>query len=232
MMKLKQYGHILMLCGLGFGLGACVMNVPSRVGTDKIQIEQETFEQTIPVAALSDRMLRQIADTYHRRGKGQVNLTVTYVDDKADALRNAQASMNDLLVRLEDDHQVRNVVPVILPLSTGVTESMAYISFQTLHARAPDECFGPEGTNQKTELYESASAFGYNMGSSLFAREEEYIIGCDHKRIMAEQAAYPEDLLGRDAFDPQTGRRAYIEVESYQQGGPEGELGGYTVAGD
>jgi len=203
---------ILGLIVLCMVLTGCKMNEPTTLSENRIQVEEETFTDSVPVSQLNQAALNGLARHYRKHGDGPLELTVTY-DPKSKTGNAMHAS--DEAARIAKEMRtagIRSVAAGILPVN-GVGEMNAMISYTSYNALAPKDCDTMPG-----------------YGGTEVKPDGDYKLGCTFDTVFARQIARPKDLKGQANTDMTTdGRRSANTVEVYRTGIPNEPLDGQSA---
>lgn len=183
-------------------LTGCELHAPSTLTTNRVQVEEKQFNETVAVDELNDAALNSIADHYRKHGDGPLDLTITY--DPKSRSSNAMHA-NDAAARLAKSLRQRGVGDVsasIVPVKDSGSVMTAMVSYTGYNALAPKDCGLLSGyENEAVEV------------------EEQYRLGCTMDTLFARQIARPKDLKGQSGDLPTTdGRRASNILETYRSG--------------
>ncbi len=204
---------ILGLIVLCMVLTGCKLNEPSTLSQNRIQVEEEKFTDSVPVAKLNTAAVSGLARHYTKHGDGPLGLTVTY-DPKSKTRSAMHAS--DEVARIVKELRlagVSNVDSSILPVNGMSGEMNALISYMSYNALAPKDCGTIAG-----------------FGGSKVDPDESYKLGCTFDTVFARQIARPKDLKGQSNTDRTTdGRRSGNVIDVYRSGIPNEPLDGESA---
>ncbi|HOO81443.1 MAG TPA: CpaD family pilus assembly lipoprotein [Alphaproteobacteria bacterium] len=203
---------ILGMITLAMVLSGC-LSEPTMLNQNRVQVQEETFTDTLPASELSGSAVQGLARHYDQHGGGPLELTVTY-DPKS---RSANAMhANDEAARIVKELRAAGVHSVdanILPVN-GSGGMNAMVSYTAYNALAPKDCStipGFEDLDVKVD--------------------EDYRLGCTTETLFARQVARPKDLKGQGTVDPITdGRRMSNTVAVYRMGVPNEPLDGESAS--
>ena len=202
---------LIMLCMV---LTGCNLREPSKLADKRLQVEQETFSDTVAVADLNASAVRGLSNHYRKHGDGPLELTVMY-DPKSRTGGAMKAS--DEAARLASEMRAQGVADVdvsVMPVKDSGEEMQALISYTAYNALAPKDCDVMPGMRD------------LSMGI-----EEDYGLGCTVETLFAKQVARPKDLKGQGSTVlTSDGRRASNSVELYRTGVPNEPLEGENAS--
>ncbi|MCB9983489.1 MAG: hypothetical protein H6861_07455 [Rhodospirillales bacterium] len=204
---------ILAMIALAMVLSGC-LSEPTQLNQNRLQVQEETFSDTLPASELSGAAVQGLAKHYDKHGDGPVALTVTY-DPKSKSANAMHAS--DEAARIVNEMRnagIRDVDANILPVN-GSGGMNAMISYTAYNALAPKDCGAISGFDDLDVKV-----------------DEDYRLGCTTETLFARQVR-PKDLKGQGVTDMTTdGRRMSNTVEVYRMGVPNEPLGGESSTGE
>ncbi len=198
---------LVSLCG-------CDMHRDTWVSPNKMQVEQKEFFEQVTVQEASAGYIGALAQDYDKRGKGPLDLTVTY--DPASKTNTAMRASNNasrIGAALRDDG-VPEVNVSILPVHQSGGVSNVLVGYDSYTALPPKDCTEIAGIN-----------------STNIEADPDYKLGCSVNTALSQQIARPKDLAGSETDNPITdGRRSANIVERYRMGTPNKALEGETAS--
>lgn len=184
-------------------LGACNMNSPTWVSTDRVEVHNDQFTDTFETAKMNEGLIRAVGVYYYRYGNGPLNLMVGY-DPKSKTNTQAKASSEASRITAElRKNGVKDINTQTVPLDGTGDRSLTTVTFPALVAKAPSRCGTMPGYN--SEMVTGDNADGPPPG---------YQLGCTVETLMAKQISRPADLLGRPGFETNSDGRRQEAVTS------------------
>lgn len=200
-----------------FTLSACDLHEEGNITKSRVQVEEKTFVEKIPVGTLSDDYAAALAHQYERYGDGGVDLTVAYDPTSRSNTAMSASTQAARIASVFRKNGVDHVETNILPVNGQGAKALAVITYTSYNALAPKDCGvlpGFEDTN--------------------IDFQEDYKLGCTVETAFARQIARPKDLKrsAADTYSDGDGRRASNVVDVYRTGIPSEPLDGESSSGD
>ncbi len=198
------------------GLSACEMYKESYFTENRIKMQKDSVDRQIPTIEVREPFLDQLAKDYVKKGKGPLDIAVSY-DPQSSVNTAAKATdMASTLASVLRRYGVDNMNVSILPVAMQGNNSQVFVSYDSYDALPPDDC--PVMGGIETRDIES---------------DPGYRLGCSVDTIMAKQVARSKDLAGQSGEDPTTdGRRSARIVEVYRAGSKDAKLEGESATGN
>lgn len=219
---MKNFGKLSLMCGVALALGACggkdKLQSPSAFVKDaRLQIEEETFSENVPLSEVNGSYINALSHHYARHGGSTLELVVTY-DPKS--YRNTAMIAGTKAGDISEDLRqrgVHNIETTILPIKGQGDEGRLIVSYMAHSASAPKGCDKMMPGMNEDEVRDNL----------------DYKMGCSVNALIARQVSRPSDLLGRGNLDTVTdGRTASNIIEVYRTGAQNEPLEGETASED
>jgi type IV pilus biogenesis protein CpaD/CtpE len=177
-------------------LGACSpFTSPTSMNLNSAQLSREMVVEQIPMTAVTENKLNELADEYASNATGPLDLTLSY--DPRSQSYTAMSALNDLKDIKAALHS--KGVESINTQTLAVTNAkpLLMVNYDTITAHGPANCTDLPGLNDN------------ETGRFI----EGYKFGCSTETLIAKQIARPADLEGNDDLGQRSARREVTVVE-------------------
>ncbi len=203
---------VIGVCSLA--LAGCLYE-PTNFTTERVQVEEKPYSDTIPVTQFNEAAVEAAAQHYRKHGDGPLELVVTYDPKSKAASAMHAADTAGRLAGMFRKNGVKDIQTNILPVNDAGDEMRAMLSYNSFNALAPKDCDVMPG-----------------IGNRNIDAKEDYKLGCSIETMYARQVARPKDLKGQGVDETTDGRRSSNIVERYRVGEPNKPLEGKNASGD
>ncbi|MDB5490405.1 MAG: putative lipoprotein [Micavibrio sp.] len=197
-------------------LGACdaiIYGGPSNLSQSHAGLYNDRYQTEIETGTLNEGQINALARGYWSNGNGPMTVNVTFDPKSKTNTAKKAASEAIRLATVLKRQGVGNIQHGTTALEQSGTLSRTMISYDSVKAKAPDDC--PE-----------------TLGMEFAERDhgEDYKMGCSIETFTARQIARPADLAGNRVMDSNNGRRNANMLELYQMGQPNPDLKGVNAS--
>ncbi len=203
--------------------GACSFDAPSQLDDSRVEIVQSVENSRFETKSLGSELSKSIAQEYTDNGTGDMEVTVTY-DPKSKNNTAMKATLEaDRIANSLADNGVPRVKTRVMPVANSWNISHTFVSYNSVSAQAPSECG------------EMLPGFDERKDVGISEKHIDYNYGCTVEAMLANQVAYPADMLGQeDNTDTDSGRRAenVVSGRGYYGSDQYPELSGDTASGN
>ena len=209
-----------MAASLAALLGGCTISLDRdsdlAPADRQMQVVSDGAEMQLPVAAMNEAAIRQMASNYTSHGDGAMVVSVLYdPSSRSGTAMKAGQELARIVETLKQNH-VTGVQADIMPVQALGDQMQVLVSYNRLSAQVSDACVGQEMDQSFTDLDKARA----------------YPLGCTVDQMVARQTAQPSDLLGRGPVSGSDGRRGAAVTEPYRAGEENGALSGESASGN
>ena len=189
------------------------MTTPSLVSVSDIRINETMATATLDAEQVDTTQVNIVADSYLRRGRGQLTMTMPYVagNRQKEADRKKRAGQFAEAFR---QYGVTGLTVDYVEVDTPEQARYAVISYPALEALPPEGC---------------GRLPGY-QGAETLKDIDNYRIGCEMKAAMSAQISNPSDLMGTAGTPNGYSSREGVVVNGYMTGTPNEPIEGYSAS--
>ena len=201
-MYLKHAVTVLGCVALLSGLSACSVESESWVNSNRLEIHNDQFTDTVPTEHMNEGLYHAIGEYYYRFGNGKLTALVSYdPNSKVNTKAKAEKAADKLRDGLAENGVRDAEVSIVASPATGDV-STTLITFPAITAMAPQDCGTMPGYQQPNDIQSNPSA------------KPDYRFGCTVETLLARQVSRPSDLLGKQGFNNNSDARRQERVLS------------------
>ena len=194
-------------------LAACELSTPSQIHTGKIRVTNQIVAETLDAKRIDAGRINVIADNFVQNGRGDMVLTVSYLNDDPKRAVEAAIQGNDYKAAFAK-RGVSNISVETVGVQDRQYAGQVVATYPALVALPPKDC---------------GRIPGY-MGADDLEAGDNYKFGCETKAMLSKMVSNPSDLLGRAGTQDNDSRRSGILAEPYKAGTPNKPMTGFQAS--